>query len=87
MLSENDASQASVKAMLSSNNINIDSLKLLKHNHNIEDLINNKTDIISGYISKYPFALKEKRFHLTPLHQRIMALIYIVIFIYKWWTY
>lgn len=61
MLSENDASQASVKAMLSSNNINIDSLKLLKHNHNIEDLINNKTDIISGYISKYPFALKEKK--------------------------
>ena len=60
MLSENDASQASVKAMLSSNNINIDSLKLLKHNHNIEDLINNKTDIISGYISKYPFELKEK---------------------------
>ena len=60
MLSENDSSQASVKAMLTSNNINIESLKMLKHTHHIEDLINNQTDIMSAYISKSPFILKQK---------------------------
>ncbi|PUE63551.1 hypothetical protein B0174_10705 [Arcobacter caeni] len=60
MLSENDAGQASVKAILLSNNINMESKQILKHSHNIEDLIDNKTDIISAYISKFPFILEEK---------------------------
>ncbi|MFA6741138.1 MAG: ABC transporter substrate-binding protein [Arcobacteraceae bacterium] len=60
MLSENDAGQASVKAILLSNNISIDSKQILKHTHNIEDLIDNKTDIMSAYISKFPFILEQK---------------------------
>ena len=60
MLSNNDSSQASVKAMLTSNNVNMNSLKILEHTHNIEDLINNNTDIMSAYISKAPFILEQK---------------------------
>jgi ABC-type nitrate/sulfonate/bicarbonate transport system substrate-binding protein/signal transduction histidine kinase len=60
MLSENDSSQASLKAMLTSNNINNESMEILKHSHNLEDLINNKTDIMSAYISKFPFNLEQK---------------------------
>jgi ABC-type nitrate/sulfonate/bicarbonate transport system substrate-binding protein/signal transduction histidine kinase len=60
MLSENDSSQASLKAMLASNNINNESMEILKHSHNLEDLINNKTDIMSAYISKFPFNLEQK---------------------------
>ncbi len=60
MLSENDSSQASLKAMLSSNNINDNSIRILKHSHNLADLINDKTDIMSAYISKFPFNLEQK---------------------------
>lgn len=60
MLTENDSAQASVKAILLSNNISINSQQILKHTHNIEDLINNKTDIMSTYISKIPFILEQR---------------------------
>ena len=60
MLSDNDSSQASVKAMLTSNNVNMGSLRILKHTHHLEDLINNHTDIMSAYISKFPFILEQK---------------------------
>lgn len=60
MLSGNDSSQASLKAMLSSNNINDNSIKILKHSHDLADLINDKTDIMSAYISKFPFNLEQK---------------------------
>ena len=60
MLSENDSRQASLKAMLSSNNINDNSIRILKHSHNLADLINDKTDIMSAYISKFPFNLEQK---------------------------
>lgn len=60
MITENDSSQASVKAILLSNNINMTSEQILKHTHNIEDLIDNKTDIMSAYISKYPFILEQR---------------------------
>jgi signal transduction histidine kinase/ABC-type nitrate/sulfonate/bicarbonate transport system substrate-binding protein len=60
MLSENDKTQASIKAMFVSNNINQTSLNIIKHSHNINDLIDNKVDIMSAYISKAPFNLIQK---------------------------
>jgi len=55
-----DSSEVSIKAMITSENVNLNKLKLIKHTHNINDLINNKVDIISAYSSKTPFDLDKK---------------------------
>jgi diguanylate cyclase (GGDEF)-like protein len=60
MTTIDDASEVSLKAMITSNKISLEHLKFLKHTHNIDDLINKKTDIISAYISKTPFILEQK---------------------------
>jgi len=60
MTTIDDASEVSLKAMIISNKIKIDNLKFMKHTHNINDLINKKTDIISGYISKAPYELQKE---------------------------
>ena len=60
MASIADAKQASLKAMLSANNVKEDDLIFLNHSHNIEDLINKKTDLMSAYISRAPYYLEKK---------------------------
>jgi len=60
MTTIDDASEVSLKSMISSNNVNFDKLNFIKHTHNISDLLNKKTDVISAYLSKAPFELKEK---------------------------
>lgn len=59
MASITDAQQASLKAMLTSNGVKEDKLTFLQHTHRIEELINNKTDLISAYISKAPYYLEK----------------------------
>ena len=58
MTTIDDAGEVSLKAMIRSNNVSLDDLTFLKHTHNINDLLNNKTDVISAYISKAPFELQ-----------------------------
>jgi signal transduction histidine kinase/ABC-type nitrate/sulfonate/bicarbonate transport system substrate-binding protein len=60
MTTIDDASEVSLKAMIISNKVKIENLKFLKHSHNIDDLINRKTDVISAYISKSPYELQKK---------------------------
>lgn len=60
MATRDDESEISLKAMLSSQNIDIKSLNFIRHTHNIYDLIDKKVDIISAYISKYPYTLKKE---------------------------
>ncbi|MEG3753950.1 diguanylate cyclase [Psychromonas arctica] len=60
MTSAADAKQVSIKAMLNANHIRLSDLKQTPHSHNIEDLINGKTDIISAYISKSPYQLQKR---------------------------
>ncbi|MDZ7819389.1 MAG: ABC transporter substrate-binding protein [Aliarcobacter sp.] len=60
MTTIDDSSEVSLKAMIISNKVKIEDLEFLKHSHNIDDLINKKTDIISAYISKAPFLLNQK---------------------------
>ena len=60
MTTIDDSSEVSLKAMIISNKVKIEDLKFLKHTHNINDLINKNTDIISAYISKAPFLLNQK---------------------------
>ncbi|WP_121626341.1 ABC transporter substrate-binding protein [Poseidonibacter antarcticus] len=55
-----DSSEVSLKAMITSENVDFKSLKIIKHTHNINDFINNKTDIISAYTSKAPLYLDKK---------------------------
>ncbi|WP_108062601.1 ABC transporter substrate-binding protein [Poseidonibacter lekithochrous] len=60
MTTLDDANEISLKAMVSSSNIDTKTLKLQKHSHDINDLINDNTDLISAYISKSPYLLKKK---------------------------
>ena len=58
MTTQADAQQVSLKSMLSSHHVQESDLTYLPHTHNIKDLINNKTDLISGYVSKTPHDLE-----------------------------
>jgi signal transduction histidine kinase/ABC-type nitrate/sulfonate/bicarbonate transport system substrate-binding protein len=60
MTTIDDASEVSLKAMITSNKVKIENLTFLKHTHNINDLINKNTDVISAYISKAPFWLEKE---------------------------
>ena len=60
MTTIDDASEVSLKAMIASNKIKVENLTFLKHSHNIDDLINKNTDVISAYISKSPYTLQKK---------------------------
>ena len=57
MTTIDDASEVSLKAMISSHNLRLEDLTFLKHTHTIEDLVNKTTDVISAYISKSPYDL------------------------------
>lgn len=59
MTTIDDSSEVSLKAMINSHNIQMSELKFLKHTHNIMDLVNNKTDVISAYLSKTPYDLQK----------------------------
>jgi len=65
MTTIDDASEVSIKAMLTSKKINLNDVNFLKHTHNIEDLIANKTDVMSAYISKAPFYLQKNNIKYT----------------------
>ena len=60
MTTIDDASEVSLKAMITSNKVKLENLTFLKHTHNIDDLINKNTDVISAYISKTPYTLQKK---------------------------
>ncbi|MGA1933446.1 ABC transporter substrate-binding protein [Arcobacter sp. YIC-464] len=60
MTTIDDASEVSLKAMIRSKNVRLEELNFIKHTHNINDLINKNTDVISAYISKSPFELQQK---------------------------
>jgi len=57
MTTIHDASEVSLKAMISSKKVNVNKLNFVQHSHNINDLISNKVDVISAYTSKAPYHL------------------------------
>lgn len=61
----NDSSEVSLKAMLNSAGIKETDYHFIEHSHNVQDLLDNKVDIMSAYISKAPFELKEKNVPYT----------------------
>ena len=60
MTTIDDSNEISLKAMMVSKKVKLEELNFLKHTHNINDLIDKKTDIISAYISKAPFELQKR---------------------------
>ncbi len=50
----------SYNTMMSKYNISINDMKTLKHSFDINDLIDEKTDLMASYISNEPFLLKKK---------------------------
>lgn len=49
-----------VRAMLNSQGVDADSIKMIEHSYNPMDIINGKTDVMACYSSNEPFVLKEK---------------------------
>lgn len=59
MTTIDDAGEVSIKSMITSQKLNVKELNFIKHTHNINDLINKNTDVISAYTSKSPYHLKK----------------------------
>lgn len=59
MATINDASEASLKAMISSHKLSPNDYQFLEHTHNVSDLMHGKTDLMSAYISKAPYELEK----------------------------
>jgi len=62
MLTQEQQHFASLQSMLTSKNIKIDDLEILKHSFDVEDLINKNTDLMLAYTTNEPYILKEKGF-------------------------
>ncbi|TLT05240.1 ABC transporter substrate-binding protein [Aliarcobacter cibarius] len=60
MITQEQLEFATLKAMLISQNIDINSIKILPHSLNIDDLVNKNTDLMLSYATNEPFLLKEK---------------------------
>lgn len=65
MMLPNDNINGAINAMLLSNKIEKKDYEYIAHTFNINDLISNKVDLMSGYISNQPFVLKEKGIETT----------------------
>ncbi len=59
MTTIDDASEVSLKSMIISHKVQLKNLKFINHTHNINDLIDKKTDVISAYTSKAPYFLQK----------------------------
>lgn len=60
MMTQDFQDTISVRAMLNSQDVRMESLKLLEHSYNPLDIANGKTDVMACYISNEPYVLKEK---------------------------
>ena len=60
MITNNQENFAPLQSMLKSQNLQMSDFKFIPHTFNIDDLINNKTDLMSAYTTNEPFTLKEK---------------------------
>jgi diguanylate cyclase (GGDEF)-like protein len=61
MTTIDDTGEVSIKAMLVSQDVDVKNLNFIDHTHNINDLIDKKTDIMSAYISKAPYFLQKNK--------------------------
>ena len=60
MVSPSSQSSASLNIMMKKVGVSYDDVFLQKHTYNINDLIDDKTDVVAVYVSNQPFYLEEK---------------------------
>jgi len=60
MFTPDASSTISLRAMMNKYEITIDDIKMQEHTFNVDDLLNQKTDLMASYISNEPFVLKQK---------------------------
>ncbi|MDF1875909.1 ABC transporter substrate-binding protein [Sulfurimonas sp. SAG-AH-194-I05] len=65
MLSDDLESLAAISAMMKVNDIKREHYKEIQHSFNIESIIDDSTDLMTGYLSNEPFYLKEKNIEFT----------------------
>jgi ABC-type nitrate/sulfonate/bicarbonate transport system substrate-binding protein len=65
MMSNEDAQNSSLLAMLKLKKISPNSYKILNTNFNLNNLINGKVDMVSAYLSNEPFVLIKKKINYT----------------------
>jgi len=60
MVTDGEASAASIMSMMFSKGLTSESIRVQKHSFNIEDLVKRKTDAMACYISNEPYSLEKK---------------------------
>ena len=70
MITNDEISSASYMAMLLNQGLRQDDIKKQKHSFNLDDLINNKTDVMASYISNEPFILEQKNIPYKYFHPK-----------------
>ena len=65
MMTKDAETAASLMAMINKKGVYSKDFKKIKHSFNIEDLINNNTDLMASYISNEPFILNKKGINYT----------------------
>jgi len=70
MITDDAKTDAIFIAMLHSNGIDMSDLEIQKHSFNVDDLINDTTQVISSYVSNEPFALNKQGIKYTTFHPR-----------------
>ena len=60
MVTNDEASGASIMSMLLSNSITLENIKIQKHSFKLDDLVNGKTDAMACYLSNEPYFLEQR---------------------------
>lgn len=70
MITKDDSEEVSYKAIMISKKIDMESLTLIPHSHNIKDLVDNKTDLITAYVSKAPYWLNSNNIEYNTFYPK-----------------
>ena len=70
MLTKEQETFATLQALLVSKNIDLKDLNVIEHTFNVDDLINEKTDLMLAYTTNEPFILKEKGYESKIFHPK-----------------
>lgn len=70
MASSSETNNASILTMLLSQGVRHDEVKFLEHSFDVEDLINNQTDLMTAYISNQPFVMQEREVDINIINPK-----------------
>ena len=70
MMAKDQQRFATFQAMMASKNIGMHEIKMLDHSFDVQDLINNKTDLMIAYSTNEPYILKEKGYESQIFHPK-----------------